>query len=51
MKLVETDDLSDPDGWRPVELSASDLDVGEDGSVGLRVKAEGDTRFFRLVVP
>ena len=49
--LVETDDLSDPDGWRPVELTAADLDIGEDGSVGLRVKADGDVRFFRLVLP
>ncbi len=51
VKLEESDDLSDPDSWRPVEFTAADLDVGEDGSVGLRVKTDDNVRFFRLVVP
>ena len=51
VKLEESDDLSDPDSWRPVEFTGADLDVGEDGSVGLRVKTDDNVRFFRLVVP
>lgn len=51
VKLMESSDLSDPNAWTPVELSASDLDVGEDGSVGMSVNAEGNVRFFRLAAP
>ncbi len=29
----------------------SAVDVGTDGTVGIRVPAEGNVRFFRLVLP
>jgi hypothetical protein len=51
VKLMESSDLTNPDGWIPVELSASDLDIGDDGSVGMSVNAEDGVRFFRLEAP
>ena len=51
VKLMESSDLTNPDGWTPVELSASDLDIGDDGSVGMSVNADAGVRFFRLEAP
>ena len=49
--LQENDNLSDANGWHVVELGADAVDVGADGSVDIRVPADADVRFFRLVVP
>lgn len=49
--LQENDDLSDTNGWHSVELSADAVDIGTDGTIGIRVSADEDIRFFRLVVP
>ena len=51
VKLMESSDLTNPDGWTPVKLSASDLDIGDDGSIGMSVNAEDGVRFFRLEAP
>lgn len=51
VKLMETSNLSDPNSWRPVGMSTSNLDVGSDGTVGLNVPATGNAKFFKVVVP
>lgn len=51
IRLMETSDLSDPDGWKVVDMSGGSLDVGSDGSVGMSVKATGNTKFYKVVVP
>ncbi len=51
VKLMETSDLSDPNSWRPVGMTTGNLDVGSDGTVGLNVRATGNTKFFKVVVP
>lgn len=51
VKLMETSDLSDQNSWRPVGMATGDLDVGSDGTVGLNVRATGNTKFFKVVVP
>ena len=49
--LQENGDLSDPNGWHAVKLGTDAVDVGTNGIVGIRVPADADVRFFRLVVP
>ncbi len=51
VQLMETSNLSDPNSWKPVGMTAGDLDVGSDGTVGLNVQATGNTKFFKVVVP
>ena len=51
VQLMETSDLSDPNSWRPVNMTQGNLDVGNDGTVGLNVKATGNAKFFKVVVP
>ena len=51
VQLMETSDLSDPNSWQPVGMTAGDLDVGSDGTVGLNVQATGNAKFFKVVVP
>lgn len=51
VQLMETSDLSDPNSWRPVGMTAGNLDVGSDGTVGLNVQATGNAKFFKVVVP
>ena len=51
VQLMETSDLSDPNSWRPVGMTAGNLDVGLDGTVGLNVPATGNAKFFKVVVP
>ena len=51
VQLMETDNLSDPDSWTPVGMTPSNLDVGSDGTVGMRVRAIGNAKFFKVVVP
>lgn len=51
VQLMETDNLSDPDSWAPVELDVNNLDIGSDGTVGMKVPAKGKTRFFKIVIP
>ena len=51
VQLMETSNLSDPNSWRPVGMSAGNLDVGSDGTVGLNVPATGNAKFFKVVVP
>jgi len=51
VQLMETDDLSDPTRWTPVGISANNLDVGSDGSVGMNIRASGKTRFYKIVIP
>ena len=51
VKLMQSSNLADSNGWSAVDLSVSDLDVGDDGSVGMLVPAEGKVRFFRLETP
>ncbi len=48
VKLMETSDLSHPD-WKPVNVTAQDLDVGADGSVGISATATGNAKFFRVI--
>ena len=50
VQLMETSDLSDPNSWKPATLS-SNPDVGQDGTVGMKVKAEGNAKFFKVVMP
>ena len=50
VRLMETSDLSDPNSWKSATLSANP-DVGADGTVGMKVKAEGNAKFFKIVVP
>lgn len=49
--LQESDNLSAPDGWYAVDFGEDAVEVGADGTVGIRIPADGDIRFFRLVVP
>jgi len=51
VQLMETSDLSNPDSWKPVGMTAGNLDVGSDGTVGLNVRATGNAKFFKVVVP
>jgi len=51
VRLQENDDLSDTNGWHSVELAEDAVDIGTDGTIGIRVPADADIRFFRLVVP
>jgi hypothetical protein len=51
VQLMETSDLSNPNSWRPVNMTQGNLDVGNDGTVGLNVKASGNAKFFKVVVP
>ena len=51
VRLMESSDLSNPDGWTPVGISQSDIDIDADGTVGLNVEATGNTKFFKVVVP
>ena len=48
VQLQETSDLAHPD-WKPVGVSAQDLDIGPDGSVGIKAPATGNAKFFRVV--
>jgi len=50
VRLMESSDLSNPDGWTPVGLSHGDIDIGADGTVGLNVEAKGNAKFFKVVV-
>lgn len=50
VQLMETSDLSNPNSWKPATLSANP-DVGADGTVGMKVKAEGNAKFFKVVIP
>ncbi|MBQ9431156.1 MAG: hypothetical protein IJU44_06345 [Kiritimatiellae bacterium] len=51
VKLMETSDLTNPNSWRPAGITPENLDISEDGSVGLNVKATGNTKFFKVIVP
>ena len=51
VQLEQNDNLSAPSQWAPVQFSEKAIDVGDDGSIGLHVKADGNIRFFRLVIP
>ena len=51
VRLMESSDLSNPDGWTPVGISQSDIDIDADGTVGFNVEATGNTKFFKVVVP
>lgn len=51
VQLMESSDLSDPNSWQPVSLTAGNLDVGSDGTVGMKVPAKGNAKFFKVVVP
>ena len=51
VRLMESSDLSNPDGWAPVGISQSDIDIDADGTVGLNVEAKGNAKFFKVVVP
>lgn len=48
VQLMESSDLSN---WQAVDMSAGSLDVGSDGSVGMNVKASGNAKFYKVVVP
>jgi hypothetical protein len=48
VKLMETSDLAHPN-WKPVNVSAQDLDIGADGSVGIKAPATGNAKFFRVI--
>ena len=50
VQLMETSNLSDPNSWKPATLSANP-DIGDDGTVGMKVKAEGNAKFFKVVMP
>lgn len=51
VQLMETSDLSNPNSWKPIDMTQGNLDVGNDGTVGLNVKATGNAKFFKVVVP
>ena len=48
IRLKSTADLGEPD-WKDVPLSINDLDIGEDGTVGLNVPATGNAAFYKVV--
>ena len=50
VQLQETSDLSNPN-WQPVNVMAGDLDIGNDGTVGIQATATGNAKFFRVVAP
>ncbi len=50
VQLMETSDLTHPD-WKPVNVDSGDLDVGHDGTVGIKTPATGNAKFFKLVAP
>jgi len=50
VQLQETSDLSNPN-WQPVNVTTGDLDVGADGTVGIKASATGNAKFFRVVTP
>ena len=50
VQLQETSDLSNPN-WQPVNVTAGDLDIGNDGTVGIQATATGNAKFFRVVTP
>lgn len=50
VQLMETSDLTDPNSWKPATLNGNP-DVGQDGTVGMKVKAEGNAKFFKVVMP
>lgn len=50
VQLQETGDLSNPN-WKPVNVTTGDLDVGADGTVGIKASATGNAKFFRVVTP
>ncbi len=51
VRLMESSDLSNPNGWTPVGLSQGDIDIGADGTIGLNVEAKGNAKFFKVIVP
>jgi len=50
VQLQETSDLSNPN-WQPVSVTTGDLDIGADGTVGIKASATGNAKFFRVVTP
>ena len=50
VQLQETSDLSNPD-WQPVNVTSGDVDIGSDGTVGIKASATGNAKFFRVVTP
>ena len=48
VQLQETSDLAHPD-WKPVSVTAQDLDVGADGSVGISAPATGNAKFCHVI--
>ena len=50
VQLQETSDLSNPD-WKAVNVTSGDLDIGSDGTVGIKASATGNAKFFRVVTP
>jgi hypothetical protein len=48
VQLQETSDLAHPD-WKPVSVTAQDLDIGADGSIGIKAPATGNAKFFRVI--
>ena len=51
VRLLSTPDLENPN-WQPVEnLDVKDLDVEANGTVGVKVPASGNAKFFRVVSP
>ena len=51
VQLMESGDLSNPQGWKPVNLTTGNLDVGKDGTVGMKVPANGKVKFYKVVIP
>ena len=47
--LKETKDLGKPD-WKTIPLTLDDLDIGEDGTIGVNVPATGNAAFYKIVV-
>ena len=51
VQLLSTSDLVNPN-WQPVDqLESNDLDIGENGTVGVKVPAVGDAKFFKVMSP
>ena len=48
VQLQETSDLAHPD-WKPVSVTRQDLDIGADGTVGIKAPATGNAKFFRVI--
>lgn len=48
VQLQETSDLAHPN-WKPVNITAEDLDIGSNGSVGISAPATGNAKFFRVI--